>query len=259
MECEDVQAQLADYVGGALPAEAEAEIDRHIASCAACAADRDGFSATWEQLGALPADRVPSDRMRARLEAAIEGFQVRAGAGRRRPAWWLAAAAALLVVGIAIGRQTAPASGDAGPGGDRQIAALRDELRALREMTAMALLQQSSPSERLKGVTWTSRIEEPGAELAELLLDTLMSDPNVSVRLAAIDALRRFGDREVVRRGALEALARQSSPLVQIALIDFAAEVNGGGAADTLRRLSIDPLVNETVRARAAAVLQKVG
>jgi hypothetical protein len=62
-----------------------------------------------------------------------------------------------------------------------------------------------------------------------------------------------------VRRGALEALARQSSPLVQIALIDFAAEVNGGGAADTLRRLSIDPLVNETVRARAAAVLQKVG
>jgi hypothetical protein len=255
MECEDVHAQLADHLAGALSAEAEADLERHLAQCAACAAERDGFSAAWDQLGGLPADRVPSAAMRARFAATLEGFEASMRPSRGSRAAWPAAAAAMLIVGILIGRQTVvPAPGDNG-----QLADLRGEVRALREMTAVALMQQASPSERLKGVTWTSRLEQPGAELAELLLDTLMSDPNVSVRLAAIDALRRFADREVVRRGTLAALGQQSSPLVQIALIDFAAELNGAGAAETLRRLSNDPLVNETVRARAAAVLQKVG
>jgi hypothetical protein len=254
MECEDVHARLADHVAGTLSEPAEAEVERHIAQCAACAAERDGFAATWDRLGGLAADRVPSAAMRARFAATLDGFEASIRPPRRAQAAWLAAAAAMLIAGILIGRQTTTAPVD-----DGRLAELRGEVRALREMTAVALMQQASPSERLKGVTWTSRLEQPGAELAQVLLDTLMSDPNVSVRLAAVDALRRFGDREAVRRGALEALGQQSSPLVQIALIDLAAEVNGAGAADTLRRLSNDPMVNETVRARAAAVLQKVG
>ncbi len=108
-------------------------------------------------------------------------------------------------------------------------------------------------------MAWTGQIDEPGAEVSSVLLDMLVRDPNANVRLAAIDALRRFGDREAVRLGALEALKYQSSPMVQIALIDFVAEVNGADAADALKRLSDDPLVNATVRARAAAVLQRVG
>jgi hypothetical protein len=253
MECEDVHARLADHVAGTLSAAAEADVERHIAQCAACAAERDGFAATWDELGGLPAARVPSAALRARFAATLDGFEASVRPPRRHQAAWLAAAAATLIIGIGIGRQTTA------PVDDGRLAELRGEVRALREMAAVALMQQASPSERLKGVTWTSRIEQPGVELAQVLLDTLMSDPNVSVRLAAIDALKRFGDREIVRRGALEALGQQSSPLVQIALIDFAAEVNGAGAADTLRRLSSDPRINETVRARAAAVLQKVG
>ena len=260
MECEDVHAHLADHLAGTLPAAAADALDRHVEGCPACAAELDHFSRTWDLLGSLPADPVPSSAMRARLAATMAGFEVARTRtpGSRFPApgsrlGWLAAAATL-VIGIGIGRQTAPA-----PGVDPQIVALHDEVRALREMAAVALLQQASPSERLKGVTWTSRLDQPGSEVAQVLLDTLMRDPNVNVRLAAIDALKRFGDREAVRRGTLEALGRQSSPLVQIALIDFAAEVNGAEAADALRRLSSDPNVNETVRARAAAVLQKVG
>jgi HEAT repeat protein len=214
----------------------------------------DGLDETWDRLATLAGDAPPSAAMKARFDATLEGYRVGAGQRRRTRASWSAAAAAIAIIGVAVGRQTA------GPHvSDPQIALLRDEIRSLKEMTALALLQQPSPSDRLKGVTWTGQIDQPGHEVVSVLLDTLMRDPNVNVRLSTIDALKRFADREAVRRGALEALKYQSSPLVQIALIDLAAELNGAGASDALRRLSSDPLVNEAVRARASAILKKVG
>ena len=129
----------------------------------------------------------------------------------------------------------------------------------MRQMVTLSLMQQQSASERLKGVTWINEIDQPGSEVVTALLDALMHDPNVNVRLASIDALKRFGERDVVRQGALEAFPRQTSPLVQIALIDFVIEVNGRDSAGTLRRLSEDPMLDEAVRARAAWGLQQLG
>ena len=89
------------------------------------------------------------------------------------------------------------------------------------------------------------------------LLDTLMHDPNVNVRLATIDALERFASEESVRRAAVDAMDRQTSPFVQIALIDFMVKVKDRESVATLRRLSQDPAVNDAVRVargvRAAA------
>jgi HEAT repeat protein len=129
----------------------------------------------------------------------------------------------------------------------------------MRERVTLSLLHQQSASERLKGVAWSNQIDQPGDRLTAALLDALMHDPNVNVRIATVDALQRFADREAVRRGALEALAEQTSPIVQIALIDFVVEVNGPEAAETLRRLSMDPTVNEAVQARAAEGLAQLG
>jgi hypothetical protein len=159
-----------------------------------------------------------------------------------------------MILGVGIGRQTAPP-----PAADPQLAMLREELRDMRQMVTLSLLQQQSASERLKGVSFTAQIEQPGGEVTLALLDTLMHDPNVNVRLATIDALRRFAARENVRLGMIEALARQTSPLVQIALIDYVVETNDRGAADTLRRLSNDPMLDQAVRGRATQALQQIG
>jgi HEAT repeat protein len=129
----------------------------------------------------------------------------------------------------------------------------------MREMVAMTLLQQDSAIGRLQGVSWSNQLERPSEQVLATLLDTLRHDPNVNVRLASIDALRRFGGQAAVRRGVLDALHRQMSPLVQIALIDFVVEVNGREAAETLRQLSMDEMLDRAVRARAAMGLEQVG
>ena len=128
----------------------------------------------------------------------------------RSRAWWAQrawsvqglAAAALLVIGVGIGhllprRVRLRAERVAAETGSlSEIAAMRNEMRELREMVSLSLMQQQSASERLKGVSWTSQIDQPGGELVLALLDALMHDPNVNVRLATIDALERFAVAE---------------------------------------------------------------
>lgn len=48
----------------------------------------------------------------------------------------------------------------------------------------------------------------------------------------------KFGEQPVVRRGAVDALARQDSPMVQIALIDFLVDMREKESVDTLRQLA---------------------
>ena len=231
---------------------------------------RDAFShedhvEIWNLLGDIPSEPANSAAMRNRFDAALAEELAATGSrrGSRTPRstwqyiapWALTAAAvAVLGIGIVIGRgMNQPTQLDP------SIAAIRQELRETRQMVALSLLQQQSASERLKGVSWTGQIEMPGNEVVAALVDTLIHDANVNVRLASIDALRRFADQQNVRRATVDALGNQDSPLVQVALIDFIVEINGREAVPQLRRLSEDLMVNQAVRERAKWSLQQIG
>lgn len=173
---------------------------------------------------------------------------------RRRRAFhpFLQACAAVLLVvaGIQVGRQLAssPATSVLS---SPDVTALRAEVRDLRQMVTLSLMQQQSASERLKGVSWSNQLDRPGNEVVSALIDTLMHDTNVNVRLASIDALKRFAERDVVRAATIRALDTQTSPLVQMALIDFVVETREREALESLRRLARDEQTNEVVRSRA--------
>jgi anti-sigma factor RsiW len=276
MQCETVHTQLVDHLSGALSEAESEEIRVHLDSCPACRAEADSFAETWRMLGWIDSPPPDSVRMRARLDAIVEGFEHGRVTGssdiRGRlaallaPQWRphlarLAAGCALVAIGIVIGRYVAPL-----PGSERipaqpsaEIAAMRGELHDLREMVTLSLMQEQSASERLKGVSWSGQIDRPSSDIVTALLDALMHDPNVNVRLATIDALERFASQDVVRRGTIEAVDRQMSPLVQIALIDFMVKVNERESIATLRRLSQNPEINAAVRERAAWGLQQLG
>jgi len=232
--------------------------------------EAEGLDATWRLLGAIDVPAPESDRMRARLDAVLDAVEDATAPAAPRP--WFGrrgvearfsavhglAAAAILLVGVAIGRFVIPAG--TGPADSPSaIAAMRSEMRELREMVSLSLMQQQSATDRLKGVTWTGQIDRPSGEVISALLDALMHDPNVNVRLATIDALDRFASREDVRRAAIEAVDLQMSPLVQIALIDFLVKTNERQSAPMLRRLAQDPQANEAVRSRAAWGLRQLG
>jgi hypothetical protein len=267
MQCTDLGPQMLEYLAGTLPDDRLAEIRAHLTECAACRDEVDAHAELWNELGAAPAPRPESSRMRARFDAALQGYidgqaesRVLTAVTARRSVWqwqpWVqfAGAAALLVVGIGLGRSVPTA-----PQGSSEIALLREELRDTRQMVTLSLLTQQSASERLKGVTTSSQLEQPSTEVVSALLDTLRRDPNVNVRLASVDALRRFGGRDAVRRSVVEALPQQDSPLVQIAMVDFILEAAGPEAKSVLQQWAEDMMLNQAVRARAERGLRQVG
>ena len=148
MQCTDLGPQMLEYLAGTLPDDRLAEIRAHLAECAACRDDVDASAELWNELGAAPAPRPESARMRARFDAALQGYidgqtesRVLTALKPSRPSWqsqpWVqfAGAAALLVLGVdeRVGphadRSTSDVVGaQAGRAGDRE----RDRLPRVR-------------------------------------------------------------------------------------------------------------------------------
>ena len=267
MQCEEVREQFTDYVIDQIQEPARSLVAQHLIVCETCRAEAAELKTLWTTLGSIPpAEPGPEvqSRFRIMLEAYEHGLDhvparswwngVNSWLSRwlpRQPALQLGFSLGLLLLGVVIGRQVYPVSRVDTNRPVTEVAALRNELSQMRQMVALSLMQQQSASDRLKGVNWSYQLQQPGREVLTALLDTLMHDPSVNVRLATVDALRQFGDQPVVRRGVVQAMTRQESPMVQVALIDLAVDLHEKESITTLQQLTQDQKVNEAVRERA--------
>ena len=127
----------------------------------------------------------------------------------------------------------------------------------MRQLVTLSLLQQQSANERLRGVTYSYRAEPDDMEVLSALLETANHDASVDVRLAAIDALANLSSSRAARRGLVQSLARQDSPLVQIAIVDVLAGMREQTAAPAMRALLSEPALDTNVRKRIEGALQQ--
>jgi len=255
MNCEQARTQFVDYWRGSLE-DSGGEFRAHLALCERCRSEAEDLRDMWSTLGTLP-DEEPSLGMRARFYDALRVARQRE-ADRRQPLWWLrhpafqaAAAMVILVIGVGTGfllrgRDTS------------EVSQLRGEVYNMRQLVALSLLQQQNASDRLRGVNYTYRVEQDDPQVLSALLTTLDHDPNVNVRLAAVDALKNFTDGPVGRRGLVQALAKQESPLVQIAILDQMVELREKSGAPAIERLVSSQDVNPDVRQRAQWALKQL-
>lgn len=259
MKCEEISPLLADYLQGALPPEQSSSVKEHMAHCTACSQD----AAMWEKLGTLPEEQ-PSPALRTRFDAMLASYEEGRWEKRhlaserdkfqglaaifawlRTPALSVAWAFVLLIAGFLAGRYI-----DRSHTSDQQMTQLHNELQSMKQLVVISMLQQQSASERLQGVS-ISRQSGPDPKVLEALLYTLHYDSSVDVRLAALDALTRYGGRPDVRKGLIDALEGQQSPLVQVALIDALVDLHDSGAIQQLKKLQQDPKVDPSVRKKA--------
>ena len=128
----------------------------------------------------------------------------------------------------------------------------------MRQLVALSLLQQQSASDRLRGVNFAYRVEQSDPQVLSALLTTVNHDPNTNVRLAAVDALRNFTDNPIGRKGLVQALAKQESPLVQIAIVDQIVELHEKSAAPAVQFLLASENLNPEVKQRAQWALKQL-
>jgi HEAT repeat protein len=138
------------------------------------------------------------------------------------------------------------------------IVELRDEVARLRQMVTLTLLEQPSANERLEGVSYSTQLEAKDEKVLTALLQALGSDPNVNVRVAAVGALRRYADSTAVRKGLLQSLAKEDSPLVQMELIDLMVSLREKDSIPVLEQILHKADLNPTVRQQAERGLQQI-
>jgi len=246
MSCDDTSALIVDRLKGQISAADEQRLDAHLATCTACSDEAETTTALWERLGTFDVD-VPHERLRARFHAGLAAYETRESqhwTERFFERWWpqqpvlqVGLAAALALVGVLIGQQLPSPV-------DTEVAALRAEVRTV----GLALLDHQSASERLLGVSWSRRTAQT-PDVVNALLERVQYDPNLSVRLAAVDALRAQLDQPDVSAGLALALDRQESPLMQVALTDALLATGSDPGIEAVRailgRESLDPTVRD--------------
>jgi hypothetical protein len=257
MNCEETTPLLMDRLQAALLPADEERLAAHLTSCAECRAEADALAETWASLGNVDLDDVPHERLRARFHAALAAHEAEERKSRpqrllerwwpQQPALQMTLAAALALGGVLIGQQL-PSPVDA------EVAALRAEVRTV----GLALLDHQSASERLLGVQWSRRTAQT-PEVAHALLERVRYDSNLSVRLAAVDALRAELDRADVVDGLAMALAEQESPLLQVALTDALLAAGDSAAIEAVRGALERPDLDPTVREYVQMALDEVG
>jgi len=264
---------LPDFLMGSFTESERSSIQTHLKSCAACRREYESLSLLWNSLSALPEEK-PSPAMRERFNAMLSAYEqgIRHGEtssvwetlnqfiGRflpSQPAIQFAMMFVLVVGSFVLGSRSEDGFESGGNGQDDQIelAELRGEVLAMSRMLAISLLQQQSASERIKGAS----LSQPDEQVIGTLVQTLNYDPNVNVRLAAMDALTKYSDEPEIRETLIGSLEKQTSPLVQLALVEVIAELNLPGAATVFRQLLEKEQLNQTVRERIQQRLSQVG
>jgi len=266
MKCEELSNLVIDYLEDALEPDLRADLEGHVGTCEGCAAQLQETRQTWAVLGELPQEE-PSPALRERFYAMLEAEQLEPAQDDSRNSirsWFASfefrsllpqamAAGLLLVAGIFIGSQMGSEAAPAEEGVDT----LRAEVRSLSQLVTLSLLQQESASERLKGVRYGSVAAESDDEVLAALIDAVGHDASVNVRLAAIDALRPHVSQGTVHNSMLANLRSESSPLVQVSLVDALMEADGRETRESLESFAADENIDETVRAHVRTRLEK--
>ncbi len=160
----------------------------------------------------------------------------------------LAAGFSLLVTGLALGLFLAGQNAVT----DADIASMQSDILEMKQMVALSRLQNESPSERIMATYEVKSFERADADLINALISTLDNDQDVNVRIAAAEALYKFGNSERVRMAMLKTLTGQKEPVLQIKIIDMLVRMNEKRAIPELQKVIQNQDQMSEVRDKAA-------
>ena len=120
-----------------------------------------------------------------------------------------------------------------------QIDALAEQIAILKNPTPKSFnvnLQQSVAG-RLKDIQFVRQLDNPNKKVLSALNKALCNDPNINVRLSAIETLVQFSEAPEVMEILIRAIPQQSSSLVQLELAEVMIQLEEKRSADAWQEL----------------------
>lgn len=127
-----------------------------------------------------------------------------------------------------------------------------------REKLVLTLLEQPSANKRLDGVSEANKITHIDVAIINALLKTLNNDPNVNVRLAAIESLSNYVDDAKVRQGLVQSIPNQKAPIVQVTLANLMLALQEKKSVEPFKQLLQKKELDTTVKKKIESTIQSI-
>ncbi|SKB83612.1 zf-HC2 domain-containing protein [Dyadobacter psychrophilus] len=262
MSCEHAKDKLEDWLHNDLDKADRLSVDKHLAECVNCQEEFAADKQLWESLAKMKVPE-PREEMRVNFYAMLDNFKAAEATNKPfsfqtlieklrdivLPQWTVQVAFSLLLVGLGwvIGNKTSQ-NNVSSTAYQQQIETLATQVEDMKSNMMLALIENPSATERLRAVSYTSDITHADEKVIDALFTTLNNDPNVNVRLVALEALTQFAKDAAVREGLVKSLALQDSPMVQVALADVMVKLQEKGSVKELRKLLDKEGLNDLVK-----------
>lgn len=274
-EREYIESLILDYWADSLPANQRNEVAHYLEAHPDFAREQQDLHTIWEGMSVWE-DEHPSEQLSMRFDAMLNAFELNASElnaseadvaktptsnlisntpskpsfgsllkqiWQYKPNWGLGLQMGLslgmLLLGLFIGKQfwsnpvTIPPNNSA-----VEVSQLRGEVDNLNRQMAMGMLQEASANERLQGIDRLRMISQPNDEMIGALVQTLDTDPNINVRLAAVEALSPLALKDsALREQIKQLLVRQDSPMVQAMLVELMVQAKEKSSAQLIEKV----------------------
>jgi hypothetical protein len=269
MQCDDIDALLIEYLDHKLSPAMRTSIEKHLQTCEACRQSLEEYKTLFrvmhhdkqEQPGPLLQEKfenmLQSEINIHTTEQILQKEREKEAKTTKKPvSWWRIAASIILVVGgILVGMKIVPHQQD---DSRAQIAKLNKEVQEIKEALMFNLLNDESASERLKAVNYVEEMVTPDKKIVAALINTLNTDKNVNVRLAALNAISKFSGSQAVRDSLVASLGKQTEPIMQIVLINMLTESRERKARAPIEKILEDKNVLPPVKEIAEKGLKQL-
>lgn len=270
MRCKKIKGLLVGHIKGSLDNRDAQRVDEHLSSCATCRKEAEQMKSLWVKLDDIEHEK-PSPNLKKKIDNMILSYASSVDNNfmheslsekfskwletwwPRRPVIQFVTTSTVLVAGLFIGLSF----GHQGES-KNQINQLRSDIDGLKKIVVASILNQSSVSDRINGLSMSSQLKDVDAQFLSMLLLLLNTDSDVNVRLASVNALANFVDDEYVRNQLVKSLGLQSSPLVQVSLINLLADIKEYNSSSALMKIINDPDTNDNVKKQAETALKQL-
>jgi HEAT repeat protein len=260
MKCEEYKERLADWHMGRLNPAVAAELEQHLNTCADC---REALAATAFVLDSINdlEDLDPSVQVKADFRVMLDDFKAK----EKKPVfpdsiwYWLLQPRLPLAYGLIIllcigGAYWLGHSNKQG----QEVQELHAQVHDQGQTMMLAMLDNPLASERIKAVGYTSDLKKVDKRVIDALLATLNSDPNVNVRLSALEALAALGNDPEVRTGLIESISTQDSPVIQLAIADVMLKWQEKSSINSFKQLLKQKGLDDEVKKKVKETMAKL-
>lgn len=253
MKCEEVKLNLPAYIDRILDEKAASEIRRHLESCAECSGLHADFESFLEFAGTMPAIEPPAG-MKSEFLKMLD-TEMPARQKRVLMPVWLQVAAVLAIAIITY-------SGGYYFGAEKnhsQQQLLQAELNQTKQRLLLTSLQEMTGPQKIDAVYSISQLSHTGDELINALVNTMNSDKNDNVRLAAINALSGMAAQNPrVKTELIRSLSLQDNSLLQISLIQVLTEMGAKEARPGIEQILNSDNTDENVKKFAKDMIKVI-